>query len=208
MNSSRGVYIEFSNQECYILGVDLNSELLRGALRLLGETLEYRGVPAEVAITDGSALLLEGLIDRATRDGDVVGRVEHGQVHSGQLPEAVRVAVADVAADLGLEPDWLNTGPGSLVDMGLPPGFLDRARRERYGAPTVHVAGRLDQIHFKLYAAVDQGPDSRHTSDLAALRPTAAELRQAAAWCRTHDPSDGFAGELRQALGYFGVEYE
>jgi hypothetical protein len=84
--------------------------------------------------------------------------------------------------------DWLNAGPASLLDLGLPEGFLQRAQRRSYGeALTVLFASRTDQIHFKLYAAVDQGA-GWHFADLQALEPTEPEL-QAARWSRTHDPS-------------------
>src|SRR5439155_4943989 len=54
-------------------------------------------------------------------------------------------------------------------------------------------------------AAVDQGPRSKHFADLQRLEPTADELRAAAAWARTHDPSEGFHQELRGALRDLGV---
>jgi hypothetical protein len=72
-------------------------------------------------------------------------------------------------------------------------------------ALTVSFASRLDQIHFKLYAAVDQGP-GKHEQDLHALEPTQDELVAAARWSRTHDPSDGYREMLIQALAFFGVE--
>ena len=63
---------------------------------------------------------------------------------------------------------------------GCPAGFVDRLERRRYGdVLAVHFASRLDQIHFKLYALVDQG-SGKHEQDLRALRPTASELLQAA----------------------------
>lgn len=45
---------------------------------------------------------------------------------------------------------------------------------------TVLSASRLDQIHLKLYALVDQGA-ARHEQDLRALKPTTEELLQAGA---------------------------
>jgi len=84
--------------------------------------------------------------------------------------------------------------------------FLGRLERRDFGAAlTVHFAGRLDQIHFKLYALVDQGL-GRHESDLRALAPTREELLVAASWTRTHDPSEGFREQLEGALRYLGVE--
>lgn len=111
-----------------------------------------------------------------------------------------------VARDFGVSEDWLNPGPADLVDFGLPRGFLDRVQTRVLGeALTVHLASRLDQIHFKLYALVDQGL-GKHEQDLRALKPTRDELVQAARWTRTHDPSPGFREMLVRALRYLGVE--
>jgi hypothetical protein len=115
-------------------------------------------------------------------------------------------AVADVASTLGLADDWLNGGPTSLLEFGLPSGFVGRAERRTFGALTVHVAARTDQICFKFYAAVDQGPRSKHVQDLTQLAPTAAELKAAAVWAQTHDASDAFRLMCDQVLLAFGVE--
>jgi hypothetical protein len=113
-----------------------------------------------------------------------------------------------VARDFSLPPQWLNAGPTDLLDFGLPEGFLERLERHDYGgALTVFFASRYDQIHFKLYAMVDQGP-GKHEEDLRALDPRPEELLAAAAWARSHDPSPGFAGILDQVLGHLGVEDE
>ncbi len=62
----------------------------------------------------------------------------------------------------------------------------------------VGVAGRLDLIHFKLYAAADDiGPASRHSSDLLALRPTPDELAAARTWITdTQDSSPALVQPL------------
>jgi hypothetical protein len=62
----------------------------------------------------------------------------------------------------------------------------------------------LDQVHLKLYAAVDQGP-GKHEADLRALEPTRDELLAAARWTLTHDPSSGYRHVLEQALVALGV---
>lgn len=67
-------------------------------------------------------------------------------------------------------------------------------------------ASRLDQIHFKLYAAVDQGA-GRHLTDLQALTPSDEELIQAARWSETHDTSESYRAMLANALKHFGVTY-
>jgi len=110
-----------------------------------------------------------------------------------------------VARDFGLPTEWLNPGPAGLLTFGLPEGFAERLERREYGAGlVVHLASRYDQIHFKLYAAVDQGP-GKHEADLRVLAPTEAELVAAARWSRLQDPSEGYAGVLRGALKSFGV---
>jgi hypothetical protein len=105
-----------------------------------------------------------------------------------------------------LSEDWLNAGPADLLQFGLPTGFEQRVVTRRYRSLTVHLASRFDQICLKLYATVDQGPRSKHAADLRQLRPTDDELRAAARWAGTHDPSEGFRHELRAALKVFGVE--
>ena len=122
------------------------------------------------------------------------------------LPQELIDARNRVARDFGLPKNWLNPGPADLMDFGLPEGFLDRVEPQNFGdGLTVHFASRLDQIHFKLYALVDQGA-GKHEQDLRASTPTAEELIQAALWTRTPDPSEGFREMLERALRYLGVE--
>jgi hypothetical protein len=87
--------------------------------------------------------------------------------------------------------------------MGLPKGLAGRCQARSYGPRlTVHVIDRIDQVHFKLYAAVDRG--GYHVTDLLALRPTPDELTEAARWSTTHDVSEGFAALLRDLLRSIG----
>lgn len=96
------------------------------------------------------------------------------------------------------------TGPTSLVDFGLPAGCLDRSVPVEFGEKlTVHFVSRLDQIHFKLYAAADQG-GGRHLVDLLTLEPTPDELLKAAKWSTSHDPSEGYRMVLRRLLSDMG----
>ena len=167
--------------------------LLR-ALESLGEVLAFRHLAADIAIIGGSALLLRDLSSRVTRDVGVVAFVDGSDlIDAKDLPTQFLDAIRDVAADLDLDPDWINTGPAGLLEFGLPDGFLERCETIRFGGLTVRVADRFDQIHFKLYASADQGPRSKHVTDLEILHPSKDELHTAGQWCRTHDPSPGFA---------------
>lgn len=173
----------------------------------LGEQLAARGERVELVVIGGSGLLALGLTNRATRDVDVVALLsDRALAKPRPLPSRLIEARDQVARDFDLPEDWLNAAPADLLDFGLPDGFVDRLKRRDYGeALTVHLASRLDQIHFKLYAMVDQGA-GKHEADLRALEPTRGELLAAARWTRTHDPSEGFREQLVGALAYLGVE--
>lgn len=177
------------------------------ALAALSEQLSAAGAHFELVIVGGSALVALGLVERATRDVDVLGILsETGLSSSEPFPEVLATAVARVARDLGLPADWLNSGPSALLDLGLPKGFLDRAHRVEIGhGLVVFYADRYDQIHLKLYAMVDHA-GGRHEEDLRALAPTPQELLAAARWTTSHDPSVGFRQQLLLALGRLGVD--
>jgi hypothetical protein len=107
---------------------------------------------------------------------------------------------------MDLDAKLLNPGPTELLRFGLPEGFEGRVEKRHYGGLTLQVAGRFDQICFKLYAAVDQGGGSKHAADLRKLAPTSDELLTAARWSRTHDPSESYRQELVATLATIGVQ--
>ena len=202
-------HLEFAKCECYIRSVNeigtpiRDVDHLRDALALLGALLAAEGETARIAVVGGSAMLLDGLIARATRDVDVVALVEGDElVGVSESSAGLNRYVSAVALELGLEPHWLNFGPTSLLDAGLPTGFLRRCRAETFGALTVFIADRYDLIHMKLYAATDHGPTSKHMADLEAMKPSPQELEDARRWCMEHDVSDAFANELDSAIAW------
>ncbi|MDE3075427.1 MAG: hypothetical protein KGJ86_08360 [Chloroflexota bacterium] len=136
-------------------GADRAHELLAA----LGEQLAAEGARFELVVIGGSALLAIGLISRPTQDVDVVGLLSpQGLIDPRPLPEPLRIARDRVARDFAVPENWLNAAPASLLDFGLPDGFVERLERHDYGpALAVYFASRFDQIHFKLYAMVDQG---------------------------------------------------
>jgi hypothetical protein len=184
-----------------------NQDAADQLLTALGEQLAAAGERYELVVIGGSGLLALGVIERATRDVDLVALRSGDELGRAQpLPEPLRVARDRVARDFSLPEDWLNAEPVELFDLGLPEGFMGRLERRDYGAAlTVFLASRHDQIHFKLYALVDRGP-GKDEADLRALEPSEAELLEAARWSTTHDVSEGYAGILRQALEYLGVK--
>jgi hypothetical protein len=182
---------------------------LERALQLLGDVLADRGHHFAVVAIGGAGLQLIGVIDRPTRDIDLVALVEDDQlVTVGRvLPPALAEAVVDVGRSLNLAADWMNSEPAGLLSLGLPAGFRERLIRQSYGGGLdLFLASRLDQIHFKLYAAADGGPGDKHHADLKRMGPSREELQMAAQWARTHDPSEGFAIVLAGVLHDFGIE--
>jgi len=173
------------------------------AFRLLNGRLALAGAPVfHIVVCGGTALVAMGLVSRATRDVDIVALLDPsgGLVDPAPLPEPLLAAAGDVAEDLGLPKDWLNNGPsqgdGGLFRMGLPEGFEGRLTPRSYGSHlSVSFISRVDQIHFKVYAAADQ-PGSYHVADLHVLAPTDDELLAGARWARSHDPSEGYRSAL------------
>ncbi len=184
-----------------------NVEAADRLLSALGEQLDALGQRFELVVIGGSGLLALGLIERSTRDVDILALRSGDELGSARpLPPNLEVARDRIARDFSLPTNWLNPGPTDLLEFGLPEGFLDRLDRRDYGeALTVYLASRYDQIHFKLYALVDQGP-GKHEDDLRALSPTQAELVAAARWSRLHDPSEGYAQILGEVLSHLGVD--
>lgn len=185
----------------------LRPEMLETYLDDLGELLARRGLSYEIVIVGGASLALRRFIVRPTIDIDVVALVRHGKWEKAKpLPEPLLQAARDIATEHRLGDRWFNSGPADLMDFGLPDGFEDRTESRRYGNLTVRIAGRFDQVCLKVYAAVDQAPQSRHLDDLRDLHPTTEELLSAGRWARTHDPSEGFRSQLLALLRLFAVE--
>jgi hypothetical protein len=186
----------------------IGREQLEGALSALGELLAARGLRYELVLVGGGNLILRGLITRpTTKDLDILGERAHDLVRPLRpMPQPLRDAVTDVGRAFGLADDWLNVGPDSLLDLGLPDGFTERLERRDFGGLVVWLAGRYDMVCFKLYAAVDQGRRSRHFQDLVELRPDGNDLLGAARWAVTHDPSPGFRSLLVETLRALGME--
>jgi len=183
------------------------------ALRLLDGRLKInRSSSFSLVVCGGTALNAMQLIQRTTKDVDIVALMDSKNqlVDPAPLPEELLIAAKEVADTLNLPQDWLNNGPssgdGGLFRLGLPDRFKERLVKNYQGEKlTVFFASRLDQIHFKLYAAIDQ-LGSYHASDLKQLSPSDEELLQAVRWAKTHDPSEGFQAAINLFLQEFGYE--
>ncbi len=176
---------------------------LESALAALGATLSERGFPVEIVVIGGSGLLLQGFIQRSTRDVDVVAIVMDGRLATPTpLPEPLMEAARDVGRTYGLGDGWLNAGPALLYEFGLPDGLLDRCTTRTFDALTVHIAGRLDLIALKLYASTTV---TRHDmDDLRSIRPSHRELLEVVPWVLAHE-ARRFRSELASLLEVLGI---
>jgi hypothetical protein len=189
---------------------NFSRELLDSALGRLNAQLGYMGAkPFKIVVCGGAAMIIFNLITRPTGDVDILEILEPTAENPNepQLPPEIRRIVAEIGKELDIKDDWLNFGPAPLLRLGLPPGLLDRASRVRYGEfLTVHFIDRLDQVAFKIFAAMDSKEGLRHLMDLLELKPTESEARHAARWLLGRNTSVEFKQKLRQVLDRVGHE--
>ena len=187
----------------------LDQDYIDQAFLRLGERLDQTAIaPIAMLVCGGASLIATRMVSRqVTKDIDVVAFVSANDVlgKAKPFPELLDRCVGEVAAMLRLPADWINPAPTSLLDAGLPDGLMGRvAEIRRYGDKlTVLFIGRLDQIHFKVFAAADSGP-GRHLEDLRELKPTTEEMETAARWVMRQDPSEGFRTVLKDMLRKIG----
>jgi len=185
------------------------------ALKRLNAKMVYAELePVEWVSCGGASLNLMGWVSRSTSDVDILCAAQvmaKGKVRllpGTTLPSRFADLVAEVGRELGLKAEWLNFGPAPLLDFGLPRGLETRLKRKSYGrCLALHVISRLDQIHLKLYAAMD--PNTRietHLGDLIDLEPAEAEARAAVDWLLSRKTSAPFRRKLKQVLDRIGHE--
>lgn len=166
----------------------MDRDIVDESLSLLGELLdEWKQRPVHLVVSGGSALLAAGIISRTTHDVDVLamrGEVDGEIIGAYPLPEFLKEAARQVAAEKGLEEGWLNATTALLmIDLRRFPGdFLSDLRSRTYGEYlSVSFIGRAGQIYLKFFAAVGRN-EARDLDDLRAIGPTPSEAERAAKW--------------------------
>lgn len=131
---------------------NITQESANRFLGALGEQLAARRERFELVVIGGSALLALGLVERTTKDVDIVALRSDGDLdYAKPLPEGLQTACDLVARDFSLPAGWLNPGPTDLLKLGLPDGFVDRLERRDYGAGlVVYLASRYDVLRGAL----------------------------------------------------------
>lgn len=123
----------------------------------------------------GAALSILGVVSRSTRDVDLL---------EPMIPDSIVEAARTFAAKHSLSPEWLNSGPSSLLHH-LPADWRTRIQ-PLYAGPSLQLStlGRIDFIRSKLWAMCDR---MRDVDDLVALEPGDREIELAAAWVKPLD---------------------
>jgi hypothetical protein len=95
---------------------DITQDRAEVLLRALGEQLAARGEHFELVVIGGSALLALGLVERTTKDVDILAlRTDAGLEGADPMPKGLRAAGDLVARDFELPAEWLNPGPAGLL---------------------------------------------------------------------------------------------
>ena len=127
-----------------------------------------------------AALCLLGVIDRQTRDCDVL----YPDLNQDILEAVKEFAEQSRRDGIALDDKWLNNGPSSLSTL-LPSGWLERVASIFQGR-SIHIQSlcRSDLLLSKLFALCDRGTD---IGDCLALRPTEKELDDSIPWIIEQD---------------------
>lgn len=155
--------------------------------------LAERGLDLEGIVTGGAAMALLGILQRETRDCDLI---------EPELSEAVREASQVFAAMIReqgsiLRDDWLNNGPSSLAPL-LPEGWRTRLQPIFQGkALRLCSLGRPELLLAKIWALCDRGLD---LLDCVALAPSPEELREATAWISIQDLNPDWPSHVQATM--------
>ena len=171
---------------------------MKDVLITFDQFLSKKNLTFEATIIGGAALIVMGVIDRATKDVDCL---------DPHIPPDIKKASIEFAKanpHFKLIEHWLNNGPDSLKrDLGegwragVEPIFEGKAMK-------LYTLGRLDLLKSKLFACCDRDLDF---NDCLALNPTSSELDECIEWVIERDGSplwpkrvDAVFKEIKKAM--------
>lgn len=159
--------------------------------------LARRDLELEAVVVGDAALCLLGIVDRATRDVDVL---------RPELPALVQEAAREFARmrqEQGdeLQDNWLNNGPVSLAG-DLSEGWETRTIEVFRGSAVIlWTLGRTDLLGSKLCALCDRGIDLQYC---LAMAPTRDELAEIEPWLVKQDANEEWPQHVRAVLEDLG----
>ena len=155
--------------------------------------LYQKSIQLEAIVIGGAALALLGVINRQTRDFDILQPNLSDEV----LFEAKEFAkhLRNQGVELGNE--WLNNGPSQVAEL-LPKGWETRLQPLFNGhSLTLTTLGRPDLLKTKLFALCDRGTD---LFDCLALAPSSSELIEATPWLEMQDTNPMWPEHVKSTL--------
>jgi len=167
--------------------------IVKDTLRRFDKFLEQRGLKLSAVLVGGAALGLLGVIDRQTRDCDVLCP----DLTTAVLDSAIEFAKAQRQLGTPLDDEWLNNGPSSLVKQ-LPLGWDTRLRQVFSGSSiSLSTLGHTDLLLSKLFALCDRGTD---LPDCLALKPTLDDLKESLPWLVEQDANELWPQHVRDTI--------
>jgi hypothetical protein len=183
--------------------------------RTLNEHLKvHKGNHYSIVVCGCTALIAKGLINRKTKDVDVLGEVLiiNGKIIIKkilQFPSWFIKAVYTVSMDLNMPDNWFNAGPTMQVDFGLPKGIESRLEKISYGdLLDIYYISRIDQIFFKLNHSICVGGSGYQVDDLFNLNPTQQEIFAACIWVLDQYKSENIKQSLLNFLKKSGFNLD
>jgi hypothetical protein len=149
----------------------------KDALQAVDQILFDQKMTRELVVCGGTALLVMNLIERETRDIDVI---------CPDVDPGLKSIAAEVSKTLSLPEDWINNGPKSLENELLTDWEKRLELIFKGQALTIRALGRIDMIATKIYAFCDREDDYQ---DVLKLKPTAKELESVFEWVIERDAS-------------------
>ena len=141
--------------------------------------LTLKGLTFSGIVVGGSALVLLDIIDRSTKDFDLL---------DSDIPAEILDAAKDFASIENLSEQWLNCGPSELVDY-LPKDWRLNLELIFSGESlTLHTIAMLELLKAKVWAYCDRTKDY---TDIIAMAPSSEELEVVREWLYPLDAHPG-----------------
>jgi len=213
------VFLQMIDQDVRITCMLMSPDTVKDLLAELADWLDFEGVgPVDLLVCGGTAMGLQQLHQRPTRDVDVLGswnRELFEVACMDEFPEKVKDCIRRVADNHpeleGFGENWVNLGPQRLARHGLPQGYQSRLRSMTFGKAgllTLHLLERQDLIPLKLYAAADRFSTRQeiHFDDLRLLKGSFDEMDKALDWVRTLNDFEEKRVEIQYVLERLGYD--
>ena len=131
----------------------ISSDSIENILKALDKNIGINGgTKISIVVCGGTALFALNLIDRTTKDVDVLGLIDkktkkHKICYIKEFPKWFLSSAETVARDFNLPDDWINLGPANQIKTGLPEGLFERLTKKAYGKYLdVFFISRVDQV--------------------------------------------------------------